>query len=138
MPDVLFKLDVDAPPARVLDALKTTEGIKGFWTTVADVPAAVGEVARVEFAIAPKPFDLRIEQSDDETVVWRTESFPPHWVGTTIRWDVDEHDGGATVRFRHGPFGDDWETGAVAFTWGQILVKLTGYAETGTPDPVFG
>jgi hypothetical protein len=41
------------------------------------------------------------------------------------------------VRFRHGSFGDDWETGAVAFTWGQIMTKLKQYAETGKPDPVF-
>ena len=137
MPDVLFQFDVDAPPAKVLEAVKTTEGIKGFWTTVADVPETVGEVVTVGFAIAPKPFDLRLEQSDEGTVVWRTESFPPHWVGTTIRWEVDEREGGSTVRFRHGSFGDDWETGAVAYTWGQIMVKLKQYAETGKPDPVF-
>jgi uncharacterized protein YndB with AHSA1/START domain len=137
VPDVLFKLDVDAPPERVLEALTTTAGIKGFWTTVADVPGTVGEVVTVEFAIAPKPFDLRLEQSDESAVVWRTESFPPHWVGTTIRWEVEAREGGSTVRFRHGPFGDDWETGAVAFTWGQIVVKLKQYAETGEPDPVF-
>jgi uncharacterized protein YndB with AHSA1/START domain len=137
MPDVLFQFDVDAPRAKVLEALKTTEAIKGFWTTIADVPETVGEVGTVGFAIAPKPFDLRLEQSDESTVVWRTESFPPHWVGSTIRWEVDDREGGSTVRFRHGTFGDDWETGAVAYTWGQIMVKLKQYVETGTPDPVF-
>jgi uncharacterized protein YndB with AHSA1/START domain len=138
MADVLFQFDVDAPPAKVLEAVKTTEGIQGFWTTNADVPEAVGEVVTVGFAIAPMPFDLRLEQSDESTVVWRTKSFPPHWVGTTIRWEVDERDGGSTVRFRHGSFGDDWETGAVAYTWGQIMIKLKQYVETGKPDPVFG
>ena len=138
MADVLFQVDVDAPRAKVLDALTTTDGITGFWTSRADVPKAVGELVTVEFAIAPKPFDLRLEQSDESTVVWRSETFPPHWVvGTTIRWEVDERDGGSTVRFRHGSFGDDWETGAVAYTWGQIMVALKRYAETGTPDPVF-
>jgi hypothetical protein len=137
MADVLFQFDVDASPAKVLEAVKTTEGIKGFWTSRADVPETVGEVVKVEFAIAPLPFDLRLEQSDESTVVWRTETFPPHWVGTSIRWDVDERDGGSTVRFRHGTFGDDWETGAVAYTWGQIMIKLKQYAESGKPDPVF-
>ena len=32
---------------------------------------------------------------------------------------------------------DDWESAAVAFTWGQVMVKLKQYVETGTPDPVF-
>ena len=137
MPDILFKFDVDASREAVLEAVKTTDGIKGFWTSKAAVPAAVGEVVKVEFAVAPLPFDLRLEQSDERTVVWKTESFPPHWVGTSIQWDVDERDGGSTVRFRHGSFGDDWEAGAVAFTWGQIMTKLKQYAETGKPDPVF-
>lgn len=137
MPDVLFRFDVDAAPEKVLDAVKTTEGIKGFWTSRADVPETVGEVVKLEFAIAPLPFDLRLEQSDERTVVWRTESFPPHWVGTTIQWDVDDREGGSTVSFRHGSFGDDWEAGAVAYTWGQIMVRLKQYAETGKANPVF-
>ncbi|NUR76070.1 MAG: hypothetical protein HOQ28_07295, partial [Thermoleophilia bacterium] len=104
MTDVHFRFDVDAEPQQVLDAVKTTDGIKGFWTSRADVPEQVGEVVKVEFAIAPAPFDLRLEQSDERTVVWRTETFPPHWVGTTIRWDVDARDGGSTVSFRHDGF----------------------------------
>lgn len=137
MPDVLFQFDVDAAAETVLEAIKTTEGIKGFWTSRADVPEAVGEVVKVEFAVAPMPFDLRLEQSDERTVVWKTETFPPHWVGTRIQWDVTEREGGSTVQFRHGEFGDDWEAGTVAYTWGQIMTKLKQYAETGKPDPVF-
>src|SRR4051812_2211300 len=92
VPDVLFRFDVDAPSATVLEAVKTTEGIKGFWTTEADVPANVGEIVTVRFAIAPKPFDLKLEQSDEGRVVWRPQPFPPHWVGTEIRWDVEERE----------------------------------------------
>lgn len=137
MPDVLFRFEVDAAPEQVLEAVKSTEGIKGFWTSKADVPRTVGEIVKVEFAIAPLPFDLLLEQSDERTVVWAPQSFPPHWVGSKIQWDVDEREGGSTVSFRHGPFGDDMEAGSVAYTWGQIMVKLKQYAETGKPDPVF-
>jgi uncharacterized protein YndB with AHSA1/START domain len=135
--DVLFRFDVEAAPEAVLDALKTSDGIKGFWTSRADVPAEVGATVNVEFAIAPLPFDLRLEQSDEQTVVWRTETFPPHWVGTTVRWDVEPSDAGATVSFRHAGFTDEEEAGRVAYTWGQVMVRLKAYAESGTPDPVF-
>jgi uncharacterized protein YndB with AHSA1/START domain len=135
--DVLFRFDVDAEPEQVLRAVKTTDGIKGFWTSRADVPEEVGEVVKVEFAIAPKPFDLRLERSDEHTVVWRTETFPPHWVGTTIRWDVEERDGGSTVSFRHAGFDDEEEAGRVGYTWGQIMVRLKQFAESGRADPVF-
>jgi len=137
MTDVLFRFDVDATPERVLEAAKTSEGVKGFWTSRADVPAEVGATLKLEFAIAPLPFDLRLEQSDERTVVWRTETFPPHWVGTTVRWEVDSRDAGSTVSFRHAGFTDDEEAGRVAYTWGQIMARLKEYAESGKPDPVF-
>jgi uncharacterized protein YndB with AHSA1/START domain len=137
MTDVLFRFDVDAPPSRVLAAVKTSEGIKGFWTSRAEVPTEVGATVKVEFAIAPAPFDLRLEQSDESTVMWRAETFPPHWVGTTVRWDVEPREGGATVSFRHAGFADDEEAGRVAYTWGQIMVRLKEYTESGRPNPVF-
>lgn len=134
---ILFRFDVDAAPQVVLEALTTTEGIKGFWTSCADVPREVGETLKLGFAVAPLPFDLRLEQSDDRTVAWRTESFPPHWVGTTIRWDVEPRDDGSTVKFRHDGFTEDGHAGHAAFTWGQIMVQLKHYAESGSPAPVF-
>jgi uncharacterized protein YndB with AHSA1/START domain len=137
MTDVLFRFDVDAAPEAVLEAVKTSEGIKGFWTSRAEVPGEIGETLKLEFAIAPLPFDLRLEQSDERTVVWRTETFPPHWVGTTVRWDVEARDDGTTVSFRHAGFSDDEEAGRVAYTWGQIMARLKEYAETGSPHPVF-
>ena len=137
MTDVLFRFDVEAAPEAVLDALKTTEGIKGFWTSRADVPAEIGATLKLEFAVAPLPFDLKLEQSDERTVVWRTETCPPHWVGTTVRWDVETGEAGAIVSFRHAGLADDDEAGSVAYTWGQIMVRLKAFAESGRPDPVF-
>ena len=137
MTAILFRFKVDAEPRTVLEALKTTDGIRGFWTTRADVPREVGETLTLGFSVAPAPFDLRLEQSDERTVAWRTETFPPHWVGTTIRWDVAARDGGSVVSFRHDGFNDDADAGHAAFTWGQIMVQLKRYAETGRPEPVF-
>lgn len=121
----------------MLGAVKSTEGIKGFWTSRASIPVEVGATLKLEFAMAPLPFDLRLDQSDDRTVVWGTQTFPPHWTGTSMRWDVEARSGGSTVSFRHDGFTDDAEAGRVAFTWGQVMVHLKRYAETGEPDPVF-
>ena len=137
MADIHFRFDVDASPPAVLKAVTTSEGIQGFWTTRAEVPAVVGETLKLGFAIAPAPFDLRLEQSDERTVAWRTETFPPHWVGTTIRWDIEGRAGGSTVAFRHAGFGAEVDAGHAAYTWGQIMVHLKAYAESGRPDPVF-
>ena len=137
MADILFRFDVDAPPHRVLEALKTADGIRGFWTSRAEVPTAVGETLRLGFAVAPAPFDLRLERSDDRGVTWRTESFPPHWVGTRVIWTVEPRDDGSTVGFMHAGFDDGADAGHAAYTWGQIMVRLKQFAESGRPDPVF-
>ena len=134
---MLFLFDVDATPRSVLEAVMTGHGIKGFLTTVAEVPTGVGETLQLGFAAAPAPFDLRIEESDERVVNWRTETFPPHWVGTSIRWEIDARDGGTVVGFRHVGFAGDVGAGHTACTGGQIMVQLTRYTETGVRDPVF-
>jgi hypothetical protein len=135
--DVLFRFDVDAPPDTLLQAVTTGEGIRSFWTSRAEVPAVVGETLKLEFAQAPLPFDLRLDQSDERTVVWRAQTFPPHWAGTTIRWDVEAREDGSTVAFRHAGFADDDDAGRVAYTWGEVMARLKQYAETGRAEPVF-
>jgi hypothetical protein len=41
------------------------------------------------------------------------------------------------VTFRHAGFADAGAAGSAAYTWGQIMVQLKRYAETGEADPVF-
>ena len=72
-----------------------------------------------------------------EAAIRRVTTMSPHWVGTTVRWDVEPSEAGATVNFRHAGFTDDEEAGRVAYTWGQIMVRMKEYVESGRPDPVF-
>jgi uncharacterized protein YndB with AHSA1/START domain len=137
MGEVLFTFDVDATPDVVRQALTTSEGIASFWTDRADVPAEVGKTLNVGFPEAPVPFDLVLGQSDDKMITWRTATFPPQWVGTDIRWEISGGDGISTVTFRHGTFADETEEGRVAYVWGQVMVQLKRYVETGVAAPVF-
>ena len=137
MTDIVFRFDIDAPPHTVLEALKTKIGIESFWTSSANVPVEVGDTLMLDFAPAPAPFDLQLEQSDERTVAWRTVTFPPHWVGSTIRWDVEPREAGSTVVFCHAGLTNAEDAGHAAYTWGQIMVQLKEYAETGIASPVF-
>ena len=137
MGDVLFSFDVDTTLDMVRRALTTTEGIASFWTDRADVPAEVGETLTLGFPDAPLPFDLLLAQSDDKVIIWRTLTFPPQWVGTDIRWELSAGDKTSTVSFRHGTFADETEEGQVAYVWGQVMVQLKRYLETGAAAPVF-
>jgi uncharacterized protein YndB with AHSA1/START domain len=137
MGDVLFTFDVDATSDLVHRVLTTTEEIASFWTDQADIPAEVGETLKLGFPDAPLPFDLLLAQSDDKVIIWRTATFPPQWVGTDIRWEISGGDETSTVTFRHGTFADETEEGRVAYVWGQVMVQLKRYLETGVAAPVF-
>jgi hypothetical protein len=137
MGDVLFTFDVNAAPDAVRRALTTTEGITSFWTDQADISEEVGETLKLGFPEAPLPFDLLLAQSDDKVIIWRTATFPPQWVGTDIRWELPSGDSTSTVAFRHGTFADETEEGRVAYVWGQVMVQLKRYLETGVAAPVF-
>ena len=137
MGDVLFTFDVAAAPHTVRRALTTTEGIRSFWTDKADVPTEIGKMLRLGFPDAPAAFDLVLAQCDDEMITWRTATFPPQWVGTEIHWQISGGGKASTLAFRHGSFADETEEGQVAYVWGQVMVQLKRYVETGVAAPVF-
>jgi len=137
MGDVLFAFAVNAKPETIHRALTTAEGVAGFWTDDANVPAEVGKTLTLRFPDAPAAFDLVLTQSDDDVISWRTKGFPRPWVGTDIRWEISGGDNPSTVAFRHGTFADETEQGQVAYVWGQVMVQLKQYAETGVAAPVF-
>ena len=137
MTDVLFTFDVDTASSEVRRALTTTEGITSFWTDTANVSSQVGQTTTLNFPDAPASFDLELTQADEKMITWRTQNFPPQWVGTSIRWAIKGGNGTSTVAFRHGPFTDDEEAARVAYVWGQVMVQLKRYVETGIAAPVF-
>ena len=138
MGDVLFTFDVEAGPDAVRRALTTTEGITSFWTDKAEVPAEVGGTMTVGFPDAPALFDLVVDQSDQDTVAWRTASFPPQWVGTNIRFELKQEDDFTIVLFRHEGWREPAEFMYHCSTkWAIFLMSLKSLLETGTgqPDP---
>jgi uncharacterized protein YndB with AHSA1/START domain len=53
MSEILTQFDVDAAPETVWEALTTEDGIRGWWTTQAEVPEGVGTVLALRFPDAP-------------------------------------------------------------------------------------
>jgi uncharacterized protein YndB with AHSA1/START domain len=140
MSDILLQVDINAERSKVTDALTTQPGITGWWTDKAEVSPGVGGMVKPSFDRAPLPFDLKVEEASNSRVVWRAQSFPPHWVGTEVVWQLsDNPDGpGTRVDFTHAGFQpEDPGVGSAAFTWAQTMARLKGYAETGTRQPYF-
>ena len=141
MADILMQVDISSPRAQVADALTTQAGITGWWTAKGEVPSGQGQTMKLSFRPhAPLPFDLAVDESTEERIVWRPVSFPPHWVGTRISWDLGKlpERSGTRVLLQHTGWKDgDPQLPPAAYTWGQLLGVLKAFCETGKRQPLF-
>lgn len=138
--EMIFQLDVSAPRAKVVEAITTQQGINGWWTDTAKVPAAVGSTMEFTFPGMPQAFDMRLAGKDDDHVEWEAGSFPPPWAGTRVIWELSDRLGepGTSIVMRHAGWNlPNPAVGAVTVGWGQIFAKLRDYLETGEPSPFF-
>jgi uncharacterized protein YndB with AHSA1/START domain len=139
---IVFDVDLAVEPERVIEALDTEAGIRGWWTDDASVPGGIGSEMTVGFPIAPARFRLQVEQVSPRRVVWRSVGeFPPHWANTTISWSLGDSPsghGGVSLRFVHdGWANDEGPFGNAALTWGRLMDRLKRYCETGVAEPLF-
>ena len=143
MPAIHFRTTVDAEPGTVYDALATEEGLAGNWTDQLEVPEKAGAVAR--FGFGPdwaKTLELRVDALEPgRHVEWTPVGGFPGWVGTTIRWDLEQaEDGGTVVHFQHTGWQDEQADGEMAmcgYTWAMIIDRLAAQASRGERAPYF-
>jgi len=115
---IALAVSVNAPAERITDALATTEGLASFWTTDSRAEPRIGSVAR--FGFGGPELQMRIDQLDPgRRIAWTCLTdfpMPPgHWPAPITQAEL----------------------AATAYTWALVLTALRGYAETGTPQPVF-
>lgn len=127
---------VETPVATVWGALVTSEGIAGWWTPDNVMPGEEGAVA--EFRFGDRYHDkMRIVRLDpNRRVEWECLEGDREWVGTTLRFDLEETIGKTLVRFTHGGWREETDFFASCNTiWGQYMASLKRYCETGAGTP---
>jgi uncharacterized protein YndB with AHSA1/START domain len=138
---ILMQLDIAADREAVRRALTTRDGIAAWWSTRTTLEdGAEGRQLRVSFPDVPLPFEFSVSDVVPDRIEWRTGSFPPPWAGTTVRWDITDNPDapGTRLQFGHRDFAPDNPViPVVTPAWAQIVLRLKGYAETGTPQPFF-
>jgi len=139
---IVFEIEVESEPDAVVAALGSADGIAGWWTEDVSFEGGAGTTMKLGFPIAPKPFELRVDEAGDRRVAWTSVGdFPPHWVGTEIIWTLRpgaDGNGTTTVHFSHdGWASDEGPLPAAAMTWGQLMLSLKQFIETGTGEPLF-
>lgn len=138
--DMVHEVEVAADSATIYKAITTREGEAGFWVGDNTTQPMVGSEAQFRFKGAPVPLRMRIDTLDpNKKVVWTCLGEFPGWKDSTVTWMLSpgSEPGKTKVEFRMGNLGGYpvEQVGTVNYTWGQVVARLKGYAETGTPQP---
>lgn len=141
MPDIVHRIGIRAPLAKVRAAVSSADGIAGWWTReTTETRKGSGSMA-VRFR-APDgteldrmAFDVAKVHSGGE-VRWRFTAGPEEWVGTEVTFEL-ARDGDMTLLvFGHRNWREQVEFMAhCSMKWAVFLLSLRELVEAGTGRP---
>jgi uncharacterized protein YndB with AHSA1/START domain len=130
------QITINAAPEKIFDAITTTEGIKGWWSTDAKAEPQLGSLTEVAFYNRQAIFQLHVNQLESGKLVeWIAQHDMPAWKGTKIRFDLSVIENGATVvNFNHSGFESmEGPYAMINTTWGSLMYILKQYVEGNNP-----
>ncbi|QKV72763.1 SRPBCC domain-containing protein [Amycolatopsis sp. Hca4] len=134
--DILHRIGTHhATPEKVYDALTTIDGLAGWWTEKTEGGTEPGGV--IAFRFIPGGFDMKVLELDPGRLVrWEVVDGPPEWLGTTIRWELEQRDDYTIVLFTHEGWREAGEFMHHCSTkWAIYLMSLKQLVETGEGAP---
>lgn len=138
MVDILHRVGISAPAARVYESFTTIEGLSRWWTS--DLTGDPRPGGRIEFRFGGP--DRRIvmdvvSATPDTQVVWRgVEGGPAEWVDTTLTFDLEASGDETVLRFTHAGWREPVEFMAHCSTkWAYFLLGLKAGFEGGKATP---
>ncbi len=141
MVDIIHRISIKAPLARVYAALSTVEGVAGWWTKETSGESKPGGTVQARFRsptgaeIGTVEYEV-VKLSPDQGVSWRFTSGPEEWIGTDVTFNLSQVGDDTLIRFGH----ENWRE-AVEFTahcsmkWATFLLSLRDLVETGKGRP---
>lgn len=141
MIDIIHRIGIKAPAAKVFAAVSTIEGVAGWWTKDTSGDARVGGTFTTRFH-APTgeqvgAFEIEVvDLVPDREVRWRIKAGPPEWVGTDVVFSLAPAGDATIVRFGHRNWREAVEFTAHCSTkWATFLLSLRDLVETGRGRP---
>lgn len=136
MPDILHDFPVNAPAARVFEAMSTPAGLDEWWTLRSSGLPAVGAEYELDFGPGyawrarvtrhepGKAFELQMTSADAD------------WTGTRVGFSLEEREGTTRVRFHHAGWREANEHHRVScFCWAMYLRVLRRHLQHGERVP---
>lgn len=140
MSDILHRININAPPNRVYEAITSAKGLRSWWTDDCAAEPVAGSVAEFGFLGKAVVFRMRIDElSPGRRVAWTCLGDDREWEGTKLVFDLQATDSGGTdLRFAH----TGWRSieGGYArcnCVWGDLMHRLKAHAEGRLVEPYF-
>ena len=136
MSDILHRVGAVAPLAEVYRALTTTAGLAAWWTVDTTGESEVGGKLAFRFGAAGG-FDMEVLELDPAgRVRWRVIDGPEEWIGTEVRFRLEQRDDYTIVLCEHTGWAEPVEFMYHCSTkWATFLVSLKELVETGQGHP---
>jgi uncharacterized protein YndB with AHSA1/START domain len=131
MPDIIHRVGVKAPLAKVFGALSTLEGLRHWWVGDATGDTDIG--GSINFGFCQMKV---IESKPDSLVRWKCISGPEEWVGTEVLFRLKRKEGQTFILFMHADWREPVEFMYHCSTkWATFLLSLRDWLEGGQGRP---
>ena len=141
MADIIHRIGIKAPAARVYEMISTARGVAGWWTQDTSDSAKPGGKVNVLFRgpdgneIGQMDFEMTRLDANRE-VQWRILAGPPEWLGTDVTFELTEAADMTIVNFGHRNWKEPVEfMGHCSMKWATFLMSLRDLVETGEGKP---
>jgi len=141
MIDIIHRVGIKAPVAKVYEALATVEGVAGWWTRETTGVSRPGGNIGVRFLrpngeqMGGMTMDV-VALDPNKAVRWRVSAGPEEWVGTDVTFDLSQAGEYTIVLFGHKNWREAVEfTAHCSMKWATFMLSLKELVETGRGRP---
>jgi uncharacterized protein YndB with AHSA1/START domain len=135
MTDIVHRLNINAPGAKVFQAVSTVDGLKGWWTNHVDGVSQEGKQLTFRFPDQGPVMEV-LELIPDEFIKWKCVDGVDAWKDTILTFEMEDLDGGTDLFFAQS--GWEEQTGFFAqcnTKWALYLLSLKEFCEQGQGHP---
>jgi uncharacterized protein YndB with AHSA1/START domain len=141
MADIIHRVGIKAPIAKVYEAVATVDGVAGWWTKQTTGSARRGEEMDVRFLrptgeeIGGMSFEVTALEPNKK-VQWRFKAGPEEWIGTDATFDLYQDGDYTILLFGHRGWREPVEFMAhCSMKWATFMLSLRELVETGRGKP---
>ncbi len=141
MADIVHRIGIKAPAAKVSAAVATTQGVAGWWTRDTTAAATPGGSVTTRFLHKDGKelgrMELQMTKLEpDREVRWHFTDGPPEWIGTDATFELSQQGEMTILIFGHRNWEAPGEFMAhCSMKWAVFLLSLRDLVETGTGRP---